>query len=526
LAARAAKVLERTANRLEADLQAGRLWPGKKTAPKPTSPEYEAAKARIEDLRATRDDLRAQQDPNRAYRQSLEKRLAELQERIDNKDFAPKSVRKERQLSADERDLLYEYDQTKQKFREMQEDWRWDQRTKVGKVVGQAANTLHASRAVITAFDASAVGRQGGFAAMAHPVLAGKAAAKMVRTLTKKGDFAVAEELRSRGNYQNGLYAKAKLALTGIVGPAHEEVYAGRWTKKIPGVAVSERIYRSFLNCLRAEMFDAMIGGRTFKGTASIEEARAVAAFVNAATGRGGLGVLEVASKPLAEVFFAPRFVVSRFQLIASPFLGFYAGKGTSLRVRRAVATEYARTLTTAAMMYGMVTLAGALFYDDKDRNKPRVTFDPRSSDFGKIVIGKTRLDPLGGLSQATVLLARTIKGETRPIGTRKVVALRGKKRPFGSPTWVDVVVKFGRSKLSPAAGMAINWQQGENLIGESVTYGSMLGEATIPLSFRDIYEAMQDQGVPKGAALGLISLFGVGLQTYQPRRHKRPARR
>jgi hypothetical protein len=73
---------------------------------------------------------------------------------------------------------------------------------------------------------------------------------------------------------------------------------------------------------------------------------------------------------------------------------------------------------------------------------------------------------------------------------------------------------------------MAINWQQGENLIGESVTYGSMLGEATIPLSFRDIYEAMQDQGVPKGAALGLISLFGVGLQTYQPRRHKRPARR
>lgn len=37
-----------------------------------------------------------------------------------------------------------------------------------------------------------------------------------------------------------------------------------------------------------------------------------------------------------------------------------------------------------------------------------------------------------------------------------------------------------------------------------------------IPMSVRDIYEAMLDQGITKGAAFGLLSIFGHSLQVYE----------
>jgi len=38
-----------------------------------------------------------------------------------------------------------------------------------------------------------------------------------------------------------------------------------------------------------------------------------------------------------------------------------------------------------------------------------------------------------------------------------------------------------------------------------------------VPLSMQDIKGAMQELGVPAGAALGILSIFGYGLQNYEP---------
>ena len=40
--------------------------------------------------------------------------------------------------------------------------------------------------------------------------------------------------------------------------------------------------------------------------------------------------------------------------------------------------------------------------------------------------------------------------------------------------------------------------------------------ETLVPLPVLDIYDAMVAEGVPVGAALGILGLFGVGIQTYE----------
>ena len=93
-----------------------------------------------------------------------------------------------------------------------------------------------------------------------------------------------------------------------------------------------------------------------------------------------------------------------------------------------------------------------------------------------------------------------------------------------------NIMARFTRTKLSPFAGFAWDsFVEGENIIGEKVFDPSeenaplrvakgLASQAThmmVPLTLKDIYHAMQEQGVAKGAALGILSIFGAGLSTY-----------
>jgi len=55
----------------------------------------------------------------------------------------------------------------------------------------------------------------------------------------------------------------------------------------------------------------------------------------------------------------------------------------------------------------------------------------------------------------------------------------------------------------------------GEDAIGQKVEPSTYWTKLVTPLAYRDIYEAMQEQGIPKGTALGILTFFGTGLQTY-----------
>jgi hypothetical protein len=284
-----------------------------------------------------------------------------------------------------------------------------------------------------------------------------------------------------------------------------------RLAGKIPLVAGSQRAYNTVLNKVRADSFDAMMATLARNGEVTDVEGRAIANFINVATGRGKLGPAEQAATTLNTIFFAPRYVASRFQIIAGQ--PFYGG---NYRTRKAIAAEYARLLTGLGVVMALGAASGA-----------ELEWDPRSSDFGKLKYGNTRIDPLMGLSQTTRLIARTVTGSKKELDG-DVVPIRGEGVPYRGDTVASTIGDFLRTKLAPFPGVVLDIATGENAVNEPVSPLSAAAGLVTPISFGEIYEVMRDQGIPRGTAFGLLSIFGMGLQHYEEReaeRRKRPRR-
>lgn len=438
----------------------------------------------------------------RTFKTRTENRIKELEGRIERGDFSKKE---RRELIPDKEalDLQYQLDKAKRAYHEARMKDNLARRNWLQKAGGAAMEAINLSRAIKTSFDLSAVLRQGGFIALGHPLRAAKSIPAMFKALTKKGEFAVNQEILNRPNYR--LYEQSKLYLAehGQKLSQMEEAYMSRWAEKVPGVAASQRAYTTFLNKLRADSFDAMIEGLAKDGRKPTpEEAKAVANYINVATGRGNLGAKENALVGLNTVFFAPRYVASRFQLLAGQPL--YRG---SAATRKMVAKEYGRFLAGIGTVYALGIAAGG-----------SVETDPRSADFGKIRFGNTRLDPLAGLAQVTVLVARLATGETKTT-SGKVVPIRGDNVPYGGSNSADVIGRFMRSKLSPVVGTSIDVLAGKDVVGQKVMPETMPERLLMPLAFNDIYTAMKEEGVPAGSAFGILAIFGMGLQNYDPKR-------
>jgi len=328
-----------------------------------------------------------------------------------------------------------------------------------------------------------------------------------------KAAFAVLKQIQERPNYP--LYKSSKLFINepGSSLSHMEEAYMSRWAKKIPGVAGSERAYTTFLNKLRSDSFDAMANALTKDGKPTANEAKIISNFVNVATGRGTIGMADQAAVGLNTFFFAPRFVASRFQMaLGQPiYAGLPSGKipfkGTA-KARALVATEYGRLLIGYATIYGLAAAAGYKIGDDI-----------RSSDFGKIIMGNTRIDPLAGVSQVSVLLGREISGQTKTIGG-KVTPIRGPGVKFGGSTGASVAGNFLRTKLAPVPSIVLDAATGKNVVGQTVTTTDILQHSLVPITLQDIYSVMQDQGLPAGPALSILALFGERMQVFSPKQN------
>jgi hypothetical protein len=536
--AAAEKALDRSIANLEADLKSGSIGRKIKAAIL-SNPSIDAKRARLEALRALREELR-ESDPQyqadvegrklAAYKRNLLNRLADYQDRIAKKDFAKKSISKV-VLDKEARDMRYEIEEEKLRFQKLEEAWQRKTRPVPMRVLGLIPEAINTSRAIMTSFDFSAVLRQGLFVTVSHPVLAAKALPAMFKAfVSKKQEFTAMEELRSRANAD--LYAQAGLSITTSTGrlSKQEEAYMGRLSRYLPGVAASERAYLTFLNRIRADVFDTLVHSLGKRSAVTLAEAQVIANYVNVATGRGSMGKsFEPAMAAMATVFFSPRYMASRFQMLALQPM--WRG---NLRTKALIAKEYAKVLMGLGTVYGLAALYGMINGDDED--DPEVELDARSTDFGKIKIGRTRLDPLSGLSQTTVLLNRLVTGEQKkqsgkvvPIRTKRLDSGKVVKVPYGSDNAWDVIGKYVRGKMSPGLGTGIDILVGEDFKGDLVTPAKALERTVKPLSLADasvvdmtlgdIHAAMQEQGVPVGVSLGLLSIFGMSLQHYEPRK-------
>jgi hypothetical protein len=420
---------------------------------------------------------------------------------------------------------------------------------------------MNGARAVMASTDLSAVGRQGWFLAASHPVVAAQSIVPMIKSLRNDENAdAVMTEIMERDNVD--LYHVSGLEFTEVDGSATaqeetfmtvltagedadaEGVKRGAEVVLRPFRAVvrgSARAYVTFLNKLRADVFDVLVNTMTAGPTPTQVELEAIANFINIATGRGNLGPVQSWAAGLNTAFFAPRHAISRFQLLfARPIV---AGHKASPRVRNMVIKEYARTITATATV---MALASILLQDDDDDD---VIWDPRHSAFGKIKVGDTYIDFMAGLAQATRFTARNaavIANLTEPLTGAdfdEVKSAQGTAKVSANTYW-----RFMRTKFSPAISTPINVAARKNIVGDEIRLFSKedtgpawrdkdLGDwrdrgleiadssATLqlvtPLAVKEVVDTMMEQGVPKSIAISAMIMLGVGAQNYETEKSK-----
>jgi hypothetical protein len=270
----------------------------------------------------------------------------------------------------------------------------------------------------------------------------------------------------------------------------------------------SERAYVGYLNKLRWDVFnkyaDVLIDdGKTFEN--SPETFKALAKYINDGTGRGTIGgTLESAAPLLNSIFFSPRLIASRVNLLtkfANPLFW---------KSPKEVRLMYLKDFTRVVGL-GLTTMALARYGFGAETED-----DPRSSDFGKIKSGNTRMDVWGGFLPYIRFTAQLLSGQTKSTTSGRISELNG-KGAFAQ-TRADVGIRFLRGKLAPVPGAAWDLAAGKDVVGQPVTLGGELERNLLPLIKSDIQDAYDDAGM-KGVIKVLPSIFGVGVSTYQPKK-------
>ena len=476
-------------------------------------------------LKARRDELRKQYDemfpPEEmtdmerlaVWKTRTQRRISEISEMVRSGNIERK-VRKPVKLDEEANELQAKVDKVKDDLKHAREMAEWKAMSVFDKGKLGAWNTYDAARTLMTTGEFSFLLRQGKLATLSHPILAAKALPSMFRAM-KSWEAAHAQDLKILKDPE---YAAARAAKLHIMDESSslnkmEEFYAARWAHKIPVVSHFNRAARVFLNKLRYDTWKAMRKSMSKGGEPTAIEDAAIAQFVNEATGRGSLGWAEQGAVPLGRTFFAPRYAVSRFQILTGHSMWKQNG-----RARATIAREYARMLVGLGLYYTMLNAAFTILSPDK---KKPITFDARSTDFGKIRVGDTRIDPLAGLAQAATMIGRTATGQTKTQKGR-IIQLRklaGEPRKYGEPTWTDVAARFARSKAHPALGAIANLFDGTSMDGSDTTVVKETGNLMGPITWLDIYKALQEQDLPTATTMSLLALLGEGLQNYEKKK-------
>jgi hypothetical protein len=354
---------------------------------------------------------------------------------------------------------------------------------------------LNAPRALRSSVDAP-IFRQGVIFTMTNPKGAVQEAYKMFGAYFSEKSFnetgrKIATDEDFRLSKQSGI----RYSMEGLRRGENEkeEEYQSSWAEKLPHVKYSEQAYIAFLDLQRLHNFKRMVRplrrkGWTFESHPS--QYKAMATFVNAATGKGILGTaLDKALPVLNTVFYSARYQASRAQLL-NPLYSVRQPKGTRIRIAR----EMFQYWGTVAALLGIAKWLGAdVEYED-----------PTSSDYGKVKVGNTRYDIGGGQLQWVTFfsrLAREIK--RRAEGDEKADIMA-------------VVGRFFRSKLAPVPGSAWNLAQGKNMVGEKVTVAGEVGQQFLPIFVMDMIDMAKQEGAAGVAKTLPFSLLGMGVQTYQ----------
>ena len=365
-------------------------------------------------------------------------------------------------------------------------------------------NLANLPRSFMSTLDLSFGGRQGIFAAPTFRKEFWNSWKAQFKMFGSERAFQEVMQAITKNPYFN-LAKESGLSFTNMASKIgqREERFASNWGDSIPLIKQSSRAYTGFANKFRMDVFASMardIEATGVKLAESPKMAREVASLVNAMTGRGDLPkVLSRAAPALNAFFFSPRLMASRIRLLTDPAIYITSSAPVRKQAWKSLMgfTGYGITVLTLA------ELAGA-----------RIGTDPNSSDFGKIIVGNTRIDMWGGFQQYVRMTSQLISGKYVSSVTGKEITLGEGYKPL---TRFDILQRQIESKEAPIFSFITALLKGKNYKGEPLDIPSEIGQRFVPMVAQDIYEIAKDE--PELLPLGILGIFGIGLQTYEPQK-------
>lgn len=304
--------------------------------------------------------------------------------------------------------------------------------------------------------------------------------------------------------FQTDIFGKIKVGEG--AGPIKKGA-AAAWNVATEGIRASNRAFVATLNKLAFDYYKHFYKMFEKKGINLLENPeanKAIIDLVQASVGRAELPDLMKRSAAIINVaLFSPRLQMSRIYFL-NPATYIKLGKAAGPRV---AAEALGTVLADAAIIEGVMSLFKLGGWD--------VETDPQSPDFMKARKGDVRIDPWGGHIQYVRAAIRAAQA-TKDVLDYNMGFINKKPRKTPAQIFWDLA----RFKVSPIPGMALSLLEGQTPVGEKIEPLKMAGEMITPMSFRDIYEIWQAD--PDLVPVGVLGLFGVGLQTYEEKPRKR----
>lgn len=549
--AKIASVLRNTNRAIEETIrkiEAGELEAKKST--KPTSPAVKEAQQRLRNLKERLNQLREEAGiPERKRLENAKKRandkIKDLTERLKTGNFekAPKrpALIKDSELN----NLDAEIARIKEQYDKEQYKNELKNRTLRQKLMDGLIEIWGLTRAIRATAEFSFVLIQNWMYTLSHPLTAAKAvgtAFSHFASPQRSEDFL--NHIRAQEYFGRAKASKLAISETDVKLTAREEMFIGSWGnhlwdflgyplkafpkayeawKNINPLKAFERAGTGFLNTVRLTRFlqgEEMLRMQGYTFGENPEEWKNMADVINTFTGRASLGPAERISKELAIVFFSPRNWASIIKQM-TPYAFVHFGRMVTKEGKVSVAQKMAM-LDYMKAVGGTTAFMMLLDWDDELKKKWGITIemDPRSSDFMKIKIGDTRIDPWGGRQQMIVFQARLIMNSIKD-GKGKVKKLGEGRNPT---TAISMLATMAKNKLAPSTALAFKLADRKvKKIGKKEVwvddYGNELFEDPeknlYPIYYESIQEIYQQQPAAFASFITFMGFWGLGSQTY-----------
>lgn len=449
-------------------------------------------------------------DPLGAQKKAIVTRTEKLKSKIEAGDFAP-TPKKQPVMDRERIRLQALYETAKQEYRA----WVNKERAKRLPLLQKARGLLQEVRGVILGSDIGVLTRQGLFS-WARPTTAIKATAEAVKSAFSPEAMKRWEvEVRDREINGEAVQPKRKAAGLQLTDTLNhpEELVVTRLLSRLPDIKVGgrtiklssigrtlERFQTTFINAVRADLFDSAV-----KRGFSQEELKTRANFINSSTGRSNAKYIP---RILSEIMTSPRYELSRWEMLAQPVrnLGVLAKQGIKEgKLDRAALSNLQDMAVAAASIYALYKLA-------EHAGGYHVTWNPMSSDFGKMRKGNEVWDVTAGMAPRLRDVIRLYVGATHPSYKRNIGdALLGASLRTINPA-VRTPIEQGSVALQRASGVSKPVLPFSGFKSVEEREGLI---ALAPLIVQSVSQALEEEGPAAAVFTGAREFIGSSVQRY-----------